>query len=336
MQFRDTTKMAIKSALAIAIAELVRVLFHLDRGYWVTLTAMALTTQTWGDSVKRSLERVSMTILGGIFGTALYFILPQNQWVILSLLLVFTFFTVYLFQIFHLVAIFALTGFIVFLFAMLGDWELYLLRDRILDTAMGAGIALLVGCFFLPVKTDIGQLFVKQIEKIQAALVLSFLSKKKTNEDMTARKLHADFQFLRNNALAISYEFLFRRISRGDFYLLMTESTFCIQYVVVLINAYHWLVAYLSPEEKTQILLALNTTLKNLEILKQHLNKEPHSAMLQPDNLMDLLTKAIQKDPERFALLDTQVLGFFNLMYFFTRLNTRLNNIYLLLGKMNG
>lgn len=335
MKLRDTTKMAFKAAIAIAIAELLSFIFNLDRGYWITLTAMALTTQTWGDSLKRSLERVSMTIMGGLCGTALYLVIPPYPVAIVGVLLFFIFITVYLFQIYHGIAIFTLTVFVVFLFALLGNWDLILLRDRILDTALGASIALGVGCFFLPVKTNLAMVFVGHIEKIQASLSLAFIAHHHTSEYVTSQRLYSDFHSLRNNAIAISYEFLFHRINRRAFRLLMTESGFCTQYVVGLIEAYHWLGPYLTEKDKVHVMLALQTTQYNLDSLKKRLEKETHSPMLQATNLMDLLARAIQSEPARFASLNTEVLGFFNLMYFFTRLNIRLNNIYSLLGKMN-
>ena len=99
MKIRATTKRAFQAATAIFIAEVISWHFQLERGYWVTLTAMALTMQTWGESLMRSFERVSMTILGGLVGTALYFIVPRNDVILVSCLLFFVFFTVYIQQI---------------------------------------------------------------------------------------------------------------------------------------------------------------------------------------------------------------------------------------------
>lgn len=128
MQLRNTTKMAYQAALAIFIAELISWYFHMNRGYWVTLSAMALTTQT------------------------------------------------------------------------------------------------------------------------------------------SYQTLYSDFQAIRKNALSINYEILF------------------------------------------------------------------HSPLLAAANVTELLSKAIDQEPTRFATLESEALGFFNLMYFFTRLNTRLNDIYFLLS----
>lgn len=332
MSLRNTTKMGCQAALAIFIAELICWYFQLERGYWTVLTAMALTTQTWGESIKRSFERVIMTILGGIFGTVLYFILPHNEALILCLLLFCVFFTVYLFQIYHLIAVFMMTGFVVFLFALIGDWNLILLRERILDTALGALIAIFVGCFFLPVKTNIIDLFVSHLEKIKALLGLVFKATPQTSQVAASQRLYADFQHIRKNALAIRYEVIFHRISRRDFHLLLTQTAFCTQYVVALIEAYRWLEVYLTPEDRNKILVAVDTTQFNLDILVKRLKNEPHVAMLPVVNLTELLTKAISQDPCRFASLESEALGFYNLMYFFTRLNTRLNDIYSLLS----
>lgn len=334
IKLRDTTKRACQAAISIAIAEWITYVLQLERGYWVTITAMALTMQTWGDSLKRSLERVSMTILGGCFGTVLYWVVPSNQLLILLIMLVFVFFTVYFFTIYHLIAIFNLTGFVVFLFALLGNWNLTLLCDRIVDTAIGAGIVLIVSRFFLPVKRNIADIYVAHIDQIKNALDLAFKKKQQVPSIAFSQRLYADFRALRNNASTISYELFFRQMTKQDFNLLMCEAYFCIQYVVSLIDAYHWLAPYLVSEDQKRLDLVVRVTQANLTTLKKRLKGESHQPMLPPYNLMDLFHRAIIKDSKRFASLDSEALGFFNLMYFFTKLNTRLNDIYSLLSKL--
>ncbi|MDX1838640.1 FUSC family protein [Legionella taurinensis] len=333
MELRGTTRMAWQAAIAISIAELISLTLNLERGYWTTLTAMVLTTQTWGESVKRSLERVSMTILGGVAGTMLYFLLPTESALIPVILLIFVFFTVFFFPIYHLLAVFALTGFIVFLFAMIGAWNLVLLEERILDTALGALIAVLVGCFFLPVKTDIAGLFIGHFEKMKASLSLGFLNQSPLSLPVISFPLAADFQAIRKKAIAIRYEVLFHYINRHDFGVLLTQTAICTQYVVGVLDAYQWLMNYLSREDKQRIRQVVETTQHNIETLIKQLKQEPHDAMKPPCDMIDLVTKAIEEDPTRFAHLDNQGLGYFNLMHFFTRLNTRLNDIYRLLDK---
>lgn len=332
MQIRNTTKMAFQAAMAISIAEVINGYFQMERGYWIILTAMALTTQAWGESIKRSIERVSMTILGGLCGTGLYFLLPANDTLILVLLLTFVFFTVYILPINHLLGVFTLTGFVVFLFALLGDWTLFLLRERILDTVLGALIAIFVGCIFLPVRTNIIDVFIGYLEKMNAALALTFTTQQQSSPVISNQNLYADFQTIRKQAIAIRYEVLFHRLSRQEFNSLLMHMAFSTQYVAGLTEAYRWLVCYLTNEDKAHLETAVKTTQHNLAVLIKHLKRQKHPSMLPVINLTDLLTKAISTDAQRFASLESEALGFYSLMYFFTRLNAQLNESYRLLS----
>ncbi len=329
MKLRRTTKMAYQAALAIGLAEIVNMSFYLERGYWIVLTAMVLTTQTWGESVKRSFERVGMTICGGAVGTVLYFYIPGNQSkLLLFLMLISIFFTVYMAKIQHLVSMFFLTCFVVFLFALFGAWDLMLLRARIIDTALGAMIALVVGGLFFSLKTDVAGLFIGYLEKVKALLSNAF-DKQHNREFLTsARSLLADFQKIKNNALSIRYELLFHRLNRKDFNSLLNQVAFCTQFVVSLMESYHWLMQHLTPEEARIIAVAVKTTQHNLDVVIKRLQKNNEGEMLSAANLPKLLNKDIEENPHRFASLESDALGFFNLIYFFTRLNKHLNEVY--------
>ena len=233
---RSTTKMAFQAALAIAISELVGIFFYVERSYWITVTAMALTTQTWGESVKRSFERVGMTILGGMIGTALYFYIPKNEPLLfLFLALFFIFFTVYLAKIYSLVSVFFLTCFVVFLFALLGAWNLMLLRARIIDTVLGAVIALAVGSCFFSSKTNIQDLFTGYFQKIKATIVAAFDVSCQSKSFITGQSLLDDFQKIKKSALTIRYELLFHRLNPHDFNRLLNKVEFCTQLVCNLV-----------------------------------------------------------------------------------------------------
>lgn len=333
MALRSTTKMAWQAALAIALSELLRHFFNMDRGYWITLAAMALTTQTWGDSLKRSIERVSMTILGGLFGTLLYWITPPNPHLIVGLLLFFVLIAVYFLQIYHLLAMFALTGFVVFLFAIFGEWNMHLLGDRIIDTGIGAFIAIAVGRLFMAKTTDIEELFAEHIEKMHELLGMVFEEGLSINDVFYNENLYSNFQQIRKNALAISYEIFFRRLNPRDFRLLLTESAFCTQYVMHLTETYSWVKSSLTQTELDKLQVAVTTTQFNLTMLHQRLKKEPYRPLLPVNNVNHLLVKAIEEQPLHFVTLNNEVLGFYNLMFFFTRLNMRIHEINSLLSK---
>lgn len=321
--------MAFQAALAILISEIVSLHFHIERGYWTTLTAMAVTTQSWAESVKRSYERIIMTIFGGITGTVLYLLLPPNEILILVLLLTFVFFTVYLIQIYHLLGIFFLTCFVVFLFAFIGNWTFHLLITRIFDTLLGVFIALCVSAYFLPVKTDVPDLFIQFYEKIRRTLIMAFEEKPQGKRQMAdSPRLLLDCHSLKKNARAIHYELMLRRGNQKDFFTLLKQTSHCTQYTISLIESYQWLSSYLSEKEKEQIDAAIKTTLHNLSVLIRQLKNEEHEEFLLPANLQELIHENILENPEKFALLDNKALGFFNLMYFILCLNKELKRTY--------
>ncbi|CEK11670.1 FUSC family protein [Legionella hackeliae] len=330
MQIRNTTRMAFQAAIAIAIAELIHRQFNLEHGYWATLTAMALTAQTWGESVKRSIERVLMTVLGGISGTCLYFIIPPNEILIMSILLTFIFLTVYLIQINNLIAVFTLTGFVVFFFALLGDWNFLLLKERIEETALGALIAVLVGFFFFPVRTNVKEIFILYLEKMDKS-ISSMLDESPQQQLVIKQELLMEFQKIRKQVLSIRYEVLFHRLNMRDFNVFLTQVLFCTQYIANLIEAYRWLWTSLSTEDKKNIKVAIHTTKHNIQTLIKLLSNAKPNEMISAQSLLDILTKAIAMHPKRFSALEDKALGFFNLMYFFARLNTRLQESYTLL-----
>ncbi|KTC85231.1 FUSC family protein [Legionella brunensis] len=331
MQIKNTTRMAFQAAIAIAISELISSYFNLEHGYWSTLTAMALIAQTWGESVKRSIERVLMTILGGLCGTFLYFfVIPSNEIFVMGILLIFIFLTVYLIPINNLIAVFTLTGFVVFFFALLGDWNFVLLKQRIEETALGALIAVVVGFFFLPVKTNIKETLISYLEKMSLSLGAIFTESYK-RQLFLKEQLYAEFHTVRKKALSIRYEVLFHRLNTLDFNSLWTQILFCTQYLANLIESYQWLSSYLNEEEKEDIEVAIKTTQYNIQTIIEVLQGSKSTNMIPAHNLLDILKHAITTEPTRFAALENEALGFYNLMYFFARLNTRLHETYILL-----
>lgn len=326
MKICNTTRMGFQAAIAIAIAEFVTNYFNLERGYWATLSAMALTAQTWGESVKRSFERVLMTILGGISGTILYFSIPPNSFLILGILLLFAFLTIYLMTINNLVGVFCLTGFVVFLFAFLGNWTIHLLRQRIEETALGAIIAVLVGFFFLPVKTNVKAIFIDYLKGLNSYMQNAF----ETNEEEDIKKINlfSEFQTLRKKVLSTRYEVFFHTLSMRDINALMQNFLFSTEYLANLTEAYSWLKNNLIEEDKKLIAIAREITTHNFEIMINFLKQGERGLMKSPKNLVNLLSQSIDVNPARFAALEDKNLGFYNLMYFFTRLNHSLNESY--------
>ena len=235
--------------------------------------------------------------------------------------------------VFSLASVFFLTCFVVFLFALIGDWTVAILFDRIMETVLGAIIALIVGSCFFSAKTNIADVFIGFWEKINASMGLVFDEKPCVQRPTSIQYLAAECQKIRKNALAIRYELLFHQMSRRDFYALLNQTTLSTQYVINLIDAWHWLVPHLSAQDQAGVAMAVKTTRYNIDALIQHFKHKKPTAMLPVTRVTELLNQAIAEDSTRFASLENEALGFFNLMYFFARLNTCLIEINATLSK---
>jgi uncharacterized membrane protein YgaE (UPF0421/DUF939 family) len=322
--------MAFQAALAIALAEFVGAYFSIDRGYWITVTTMALTAQTWGESVKRSFERVLMTILGGCVGTIVYFCLPSvhDVHLILGLTLFFVFISVYLIRINTLISLFSFTCYLVFLFASMRGWNVDLLVTRIMDTAIGALITVVVAACFFSLKTNVSQLFIDFLQKINAHLIMSFDASVSAEARFCGHDLLVAFQQLRKDAQTIRYELLFHRLSQRDFNDLLNQLAICTQFVVHVVDTYPWMRAHLSAEENDVVLMAAQTIEQNLQGIILYLTDAKPSTFLTITRAVDCLQTAIAKEPERFSSLESDALSFFNLIYFLSRFNAGLQDIY--------
>lgn len=324
---RNTTKTAIQAALAITIAESISLYFQLERGYWISLTAMALIAQTWKESVKRSFERVGMTILGGFLGTILYFLLPNAQPICLfALLLFFVFFAVYMLKIYHLISVFFLTCFVVFLFALLGNWNFNMLKLRIIDTLLGASIALMVGFVIFPIKTNLIQMLSEYLKKMKA-LCTTIFQNKTVQHRFSPELLLVDVQKIKNDALTIRYELLFHELNTQDFYKVVNAIAASTQYLIYLWEGYEWLSPHLTLSEHQLIRNAASTSEHNIQVLIEQIQNNTPLQMIPAENVEELLRMAIAEEPTRFAALESDALGFYSLLYFFAHLNVALNRV---------
>lgn len=154
LELAPTTRMAIRAAAAAALGSAITHLVELQRAYWLVISAVALVNETWGDSVRKAIQRLAMTALGCVVGYLLYYLTPHERVVHLALILVFVFLAVYFRAGIpapsYPAMIFFITVYVVFLFALSGNWGTGLIEARIIDTALGCGVALVVGWVVLP------------------------------------------------------------------------------------------------------------------------------------------------------------------------------------------
>ncbi len=147
-------RLGLQAAVAMVIAVSIQHFYHFERSYWSVFTSMILFSQTLGSSIKRSFERVAMTILGGSLATGLYYIIPTTDLPIVTIILCSVFFQICFMQRFYLGSSFFAAVFIVFFFALVQSWSVHLLLVRILETMLGAAITLLCSFLIFPIKTE--------------------------------------------------------------------------------------------------------------------------------------------------------------------------------------
>jgi len=155
MKLDIPTRMAIQAFFAVLIAAVLAYSFKWDRAYWAILTAILMISQTWGENVKRAFERISMTIVGGMVGTLLFLGVHQIVWLSFCILCLCVFFMVYFTEISYFITVFFVTIMLVFLFGAIRGWGFDVLWARILETIIGAAVALFVSFFIFPVRTKV-------------------------------------------------------------------------------------------------------------------------------------------------------------------------------------
>lgn len=137
--FRHALRCAVVLTLAMAVAHYA----GLEHGYWLPMTAAIVLRPDFGSTLNFGLLRVLGTILGLILTTALLYLSPDSVWAHLVLMTVLCFAFRYLAGAHYGVAVAALTGTVVILLAFEGVAPGVSVNARVLNTALGSGLALL-------------------------------------------------------------------------------------------------------------------------------------------------------------------------------------------------
>lgn len=238
-----STRIAIQAAVAVSLAVLVSHLFELNRSYWAILTAMVLISQTWGESLKKAIERVLMTIVGGLAGTLLYFLIGDQVYWELFFLAISVFFMIYFWDISYQVTVFFVTMYVVFSFAELSGWSLAMLEARIYETIIGSGIAIVTSAFILPVRAGltIPRMMSDYLLEIKKTVSHVFFVVKTNHEDTAWQKdrtrLVKKYSELRTKALVSGYELVFTRFNRRKIKLMMQKLRTITHYSTSLLEA---------------------------------------------------------------------------------------------------
>ena len=143
-------KHAIRVALVCLFGYIVtKIAPYGHHSYWVLLTILVILKPAYSLTNTRNYERIVGTIVGGMLGIlVLHFIKDQTwQFVILLFCMVGS----YSFQRRnYVVSVLFMTPFVLILFNFLGDGNINILQERIIDTLIGSAIAFAASYFLFP------------------------------------------------------------------------------------------------------------------------------------------------------------------------------------------
>mgnify|MGYP005862269739 CR=1 FL=1 len=207
-----------------------------------------------------------------------------------------------------------------------------MLQARIIDTCIGAGIALIVACFFFSNRTNVACLLGGYLQKMKASIANVFLTRDQACTLVSGKSLVDEFQHIKKDAFAIRYELLFHRLNPRHFYTLLSQFEYCTQTILNLTESYEWFMAYLEADERERVLQAAKTSINNIEAVMSGLSQNIQLPFVPAADVFGDLKQVIISHPERFATLESNAFGFFSLMYLLTRLNEVLHEAYVLIN----
>src|SRR5688572_27709495 len=180
-------KHAVRVALVCLFGYIVtKVAPYGHHSYWVLLTILVILKPAFSLTKQRNYQRIIGTIAGGMIGILVLHFIPNKtgQFVILLLCMIGT----YSFQrMNYVVSVLFMTPFVLILFNFLGDGNINILQERIIDTLIGSAIAFSASYFIFPSWES------EQLEKFIKEMLAANLNYLQKLADMLAgKKIHTE------------------------------------------------------------------------------------------------------------------------------------------------
>ena len=134
---------AVRTAVCLSAALWISRQLNLPHGYWLPMTAVIVLRPDFAATFNFGLLRVVGTVLGLVLTTVLLHITPNEPWTHLALMAVLCMAFRYLATAHYGIAVAALTGTVVILLSLGGVSSSAAVMDRVINTALGCGMALL-------------------------------------------------------------------------------------------------------------------------------------------------------------------------------------------------
>lgn len=144
--FRHSVRVSLMFFIGFLVSKLFPVGHH---SYWILLTLLVILKPAYSLTRKRNVERLIGTFIGGIAG-ALILIYVKDQSVLFVFLLVFMIGTYSSQRLNYTVSVLFMTPYILILFSFLGENNISIAKERMIDTLIGSFIAFFSSLVILP------------------------------------------------------------------------------------------------------------------------------------------------------------------------------------------
>jgi uncharacterized membrane protein YccC len=151
----EPARSALQAAIAGSVAIAAGVYFSPERWYWVALSAfyVLVNTASRGATVRKAVERTVGTAAGVAGGLLVGFLLSGRSTLELVMVFPLLFIGFWMLPVSYAVMIAMFTILLALMYDLLGQLTPALLLLRLLDTAIGAAIGMMVAYFLLPMRT---------------------------------------------------------------------------------------------------------------------------------------------------------------------------------------
>ncbi|MDN4164001.1 FUSC family membrane protein [Cytophagales bacterium LB-30] len=199
---------AIRLALVVSITYLLMQLFHTGtHSYWILLTLVVVLKPGFTLTRQRNYERLVGTILGGLMGIVILYLIPDQTsrfFILVALMIAAYSFLRYK----YIWSVFFLTPFVLLAFSFFSEGnELLLAGERIMDTLIGSVIAAGASLWLFPVwEYKVIRGHAVKATEASCTYFSSIISRNYKNNGLQAYKLARKSNFVAQSLLAGSFQ----------------------------------------------------------------------------------------------------------------------------------
>jgi hypothetical protein len=148
----DQRIQGVRASVVLAIAATLYRGFAIPNGYWIPMTAAIVMRGTVQQTFQRGLARIVGTLAGAALATLLAANLRPDPWILAGLVTIFAGLCYLWVYVNYAPFAVCLTSYVVFLLALAGLPESYLIANRSVSTILGGAVALAVHAAFSPIE----------------------------------------------------------------------------------------------------------------------------------------------------------------------------------------